>query len=376
MNQTRAVLFLPDDASCEGVDRPLMLQSVLFCPLLTWVGKTLMARSIQRFFIVWGKEEYAAELRGCFPAEADVLVSGSREALMDFLSQEGEVAVFPCEMLPLELPGGSSYAYTAKASALRESWTNGSDAVPGARELSGFSAVYDLPRLREMELACRDEIVRRHVAAGVHILDGSSVYIDPRVEIGAGTVVLPGTILRGETTIGRDCEIGPNAMIRDCTVGDGTTVNASQANESTIGSRVKIGPFAYIRPGCTIGNDIKVGDFVEVKNSVIGDGTKISHLTYVGDSDVGQKVNFGCGTVTTNYDGFKKYRCTIGDHAFIGCNTNLIAPVKVGDGAYTAAGSTITDEVPADALAVARARQKNLEGWAARRRALHAEKKD
>ena len=138
-----------------------------------------------------------------------------------------------------------------------------------------------------------------------------------------------------------------------------------------MGCRTNIGPFAYVRPGSQIGDDIKVGDFVEVKNSTIGNGTKISHLTYVGDSDVGEKVNFGCGTVTTNYDGFRKYRCTIGDRAFLGCNTNLIAPVTVGEGAYTAAGSTITSEVPPDALAVARARQKNLEGWAARRRRQH-----
>ena len=206
---------------------------------------------------------------------------------------------------------------------------------------------------------------------GVRVMDPSAVYIDPRVSIGRGTVVLPGSILRGETTVGRDCVIGPNAMVRDCAVGDETEINASQANESVIGSRTHVGPFAYIRPGCTIGDDIKVGDFVDVKNSTIGDGTKISHLTYVGDSDVGRKVNFGCGTVTTNYDGFRKYRCTIGDGAFLGCNTNLVAPVTVGEGSYTAAGSTITEEVPPDALGVARSRQKNIEGWAARRRKLH-----
>lgn len=202
-------------------------------------------------------------------------------------------------------------------------------------------------------------------------MDPSAVYIDPRVSIGRGTVVLPGSILRGETAVGRNCVIGPGAVLRDCAVGDETEVNASQVNESVIGSRTHVGPFAYIRPGCAIGDDIKVGDFVELKNSTIGDGTKISHLTYVGDSDVGKKVNFGCGTVTTNYDGFKKYRCTIGDNVFLGCNTNLVAPVTVGDGSYTAAGSTVTEEVPPDALAVARSRQRNIEGWAARRRKLH-----
>ena len=127
------------------------------------------------------------------------------------------------------------------------------------------------------------------------------------------------------------------------------TVNSSQLNESTVGEDTTVGPFAYVRPHCTIGDHCRVGDFVEVKNSVIGDGTKISHLTYVGDSDVGQRVNFGCGTVTTNYDGHKKYRCTIGDDVFLGCNTNLIAPETLGDGSYTAAGSTITDDVPDNA---------------------------
>ena len=135
-----------------------------------------------------------------------------------------------------------------------------------------------------------------------------------------------------------------------------------------------MGPFAYVRPNSTIGDHVKVGDFVEIKNSVIGNGTKISHLTYVGDSDCGERVNFGCGTVTTNYDGFRKYRCTIGDDSFIGCNTNLVAPVKVGEGSYIAAGSTITDDVPADALALARMKQTVKEGWAARRRALLGKK--
>ena len=133
-----------------------------------------------------------------------------------------------------------------------------------------------------------------------------------------------------------------------------------------MGKFTSVGPFAYIRPNCTIGDHIKLGDFVEVKNSVIGDGTKVSHLTYIGDSDVGRNCNFGCGTVTVNYDRVKKYRTTIGDDCFIGCNTNLVAPVTLGDGAYTAAGTTVTDNVPSQALAIGRARQSNKRDWAAR----------
>ena len=202
----------------------------------------------------------------------------------------------------------------------------------------------------------------------MRILDPNTCYIGPRVKVGRGTVLLPGTILRGESVIGAGCELGPNTMVRDCKLGDNVVVNASQINESTVDAGTKIGPFAYIRPNCHVGANVKVGDFVELKNSTVGDGTKISHLTYVGDSDVGCRVNFGCGTVTVNYDGISKYRTTIGDDAFIGCNTNLVAPVKVGDGAYTAAGSTITDEVPADSLAIARPRQTVKKQWAARRR--------
>ena len=163
--------------------------------------------------------------------------------------------------------------------------------------------------------------------------------------------------------------------IHNAKVGDNTVVNASQIYNSTVGFDTHVGPFAYIRPGCAVGNNVKVGDFVELKNSVIDDGTKISHLTYVGDSDVGKNVNFGCGTVTVNYDRAKKHRTTIGNDAFIGCNTNLIAPVTVGDGAYTAAGSTITDDIPSMALAIARARQTNKKDWAARHK-LKEPKKD
>ena len=201
------------------------------------------------------------------------------------------------------------------------------------------------------------------LAAGVLMMDPSTVYVEEQVQVGAGTLLLPGTILRGNTVIGAGCEIGPNTMITDCAVGDGAVVNSSQCNESVIDAGAHVGPFAYIRPNCHVGKDVKVGDFVELKNSSIGDGTKISHLTYIGDSDVGEHCNFGCGTVVVNYDGKQKYRTTIGDHCFIGCNTNLVSPVSIGDWAYTAAGSTITSDVPEHNLAIARARQVNKEQW-------------
>ena len=154
-------------------------------------------------------------------------------------------------------------------------------------------------------------------------------------------------------------------------MGDGVTINASQVSGSTLKDGVDVGPYAHIRPNCTVGERCHVGAFVQLKNCVLGEDTKMSHLTYVGDADVGNRVNFGCGTVTSNYDGFAKHRCVIGDDAFIGCNTNLVAPVQVGEGAYIAAGTTATKDIPADALAVARVRQENKEGWAARNRKMH-----
>lgn len=365
----RAIFFLQDALDAPN-SKPLMLEELLFCPLLTWTSNKLRDDGVERFFVAC-QAEHASAARACFPPDWDVTVSARQEELLDFLREEGSVTVLPCPLLPMKTEAESD-GYTAEASALRSAWGDGAGAaIPGAKPLSGFIPVDHLPRLQALELPLRAEIVRRHIANGVRFLDPSAVYIDPRVKIGRGTFVLPGSILRGNTTIGCGCTIGPNAMVRDCVVGNDTEINASQVNESTFGSRTHVGPFAYVRPHCTIGDDIKVGDFVEVKNSTLGNGTKISHLTYVGDSDVGEKVNFGCGTVTTNYDGFKKYRCTIESNSFIGCNTNLVAPVTVGHGSYIAAGATITKDVPPDALAVARSRQENKEGWAARQRELH-----
>ncbi len=193
-------------------------------------------------------------------------------------------------------------------------------------------------------------------------LDG--ILISPFAKIGRGTRIYPNTQIRQNTVIGENCVIGPSTVIESSTVGNGCTINATQMYQSVMEDNVKIGPFCHIRPGSHLCSGVKIGDFVEIKNSTIGADSHASHLTYIGDSDVGERVNFGCGTVTSNYNGYTKARCVIGNDAFIGCNTNLIAPVTIGDGAYTAAGSTITDDLPENALGIARARQVNKEGWA------------
>ncbi len=194
------------------------------------------------------------------------------------------------------------------------------------------------------------------------------------VEIEPGAVILPGTILYGKTFIGAGATIGPNSLVSSSSVGAGTVFNSSQAYDCRIGAHAKIGPFVQIRPDSVIDDKVKIGDFVEVKNSHIGEGTSVAHLTYVGDADVGRHCNFGCGVVFVNYDGEKKSRTTVKDYAFVGCNTNLIAPVTVGEAAYTAAGVTITKDVPDGALAVGRPETRIIEGWAAKKLRKYIEK--
>ena len=174
--------------------------------------------------------------------------------------------------------------------------------------------------------------------------------------------------------VGCGCTIGPNTILDCASIGDETSVNSSQVYESKVGAHATVGPFAYIRPGCEVGDHTRIGDFVELKKAHIGDNTKVSHLTYIGDAEVGERVNFGCGTVIVNYDGYTKSKTVIGDDCFIGCNTNLVAPVELGDRVLTAAGTTVTKNVPDGAMAVARARQENKEGWNDRRRRMHGQK--
>ncbi|NCB29013.1 MAG: hypothetical protein EOM63_04540 [Clostridia bacterium] len=212
-----------------------------------------------------------------------------------------------------------------------------------------------------------------HIARGVKIFAPDTTYIAPDAVIGAGTTILPGTLVRGGCTIGAGCVIGPNTILEKAVVGDETTVNTSQIYESKVGAHATVGPFAYIRPGCVVGDHTRIGDFVELKKTTIGNGTKVSHLTYLGDAEVGERVNFGCGTVIVNYDGYTKSKTVIGDDCFIGCNTNLVAPVTLGDRVFTAAGATVTSDVPAGALTVARARQRDIPGWNDKRRAAHGQ---
>jgi bifunctional UDP-N-acetylglucosamine pyrophosphorylase/glucosamine-1-phosphate N-acetyltransferase len=226
--------------------------------------------------------------------------------------------------------------------------------------------VNDRVQLSEAEAYMRKRIAVRHMRNGVTIIDPASTYIGADVTIGQDTVIYPGTHLRGKTSIGADCVIGPQADLTDVQVEDGVAISYAVLVEAQVANKATVGPFAYVRPGSEIGAHAKIGDFVELKNAKIGNGTKVPHLSYVGDAEIGEGVNIGCGTITVNYDGAVKHKTIVGDGAFIGCNTNLIAPVTVGRNAYVAAGSTINQNVPDDALAIARARQENKLGYANR----------
>ena len=219
-----------------------------------------------------------------------------------------------------------------------------------------------LKKYKAME-AKRIEINLKHLENGVEFVDLYAAYIDEEVKIGAGTLIGPCVTLKGDTVIGENCIIGQNSRIEDSVLGDGVDVQSSVILQSSVGAETSVGPFAYLRPKSNVGAHCKIGDFVEVKNSTFGDGSKASHLTYIGDSDVGSGVNLGCGVVFVNYDGTNKFRSTVGDGAFIGCNSNLVSPVNVGEGAYVAAGSTVTEDVEADALYIARARGVKKQGW-------------
>lgn len=223
--------------------------------------------------------------------------------------------------------------------------------------------VNDRVALSQAEKIMRSRINEYHMRNGVTLVDPEHTYIETDVEIGQDTVIYPGTTIGMGSKIGAEAVIGPNSEIKNCTIGDRTVIRQSVAQDSEIGTDVTIGPFAHIRPQSQIADEVKIGNFVEVKKSIFGKGSKASHLSYIGDAEVGSNVNLGCGSITVNYDGKNKHLTKIGDGVFVGCNSNLVAPVTIGEGAYIAAGSTITEDVPAQSLSIARARQVNKEDY-------------
>ncbi len=228
--------------------------------------------------------------------------------------------------------------------------------------------INDRLALSKAEKLLNQEYLEELMYSGVTIIDPLTTIIERDVKIGRDTTILPFTYLTGSSTIGMNCEVGPYTHLNNCEIGDNTTVNRSSLFSANIKNNATIGPYSYIRPNTVVENGAKVGQFVEVKNSIVGKNSKIPHLTYVGDTRIGERVNLGAGTIVVNYDGFNKYETIIEDDAFVGCNVNLVAPVRIGKGSLVAAGSTITKDVPSNALAIARSVQVNKDFWAKKRR--------
>jgi bifunctional UDP-N-acetylglucosamine pyrophosphorylase / glucosamine-1-phosphate N-acetyltransferase len=228
--------------------------------------------------------------------------------------------------------------------------------------------VNDQAQLADVRSLLRDRVVRAHLRAGVVIVDPATTWVDVDVVLEPGATVLPNTQLHGRTHVAAGALIGPNSTLTDTTVEAGASVSNATCVDARIGAEATVGPYTYLRPGTVLGRDAKAGGFVEMKNAVLGEGSKVPHLSYVGDAEIGEGTNIGAATVFVNYDGQDKHRTKVGDHVRVGSDSMLVAPLEIGDGAYTAAGSVITEDVPPGAMAVGRARQRSVEGWVQRKR--------
>jgi bifunctional UDP-N-acetylglucosamine pyrophosphorylase/glucosamine-1-phosphate N-acetyltransferase len=237
-----------------------------------------------------------------------------------------------------------------------------------AADPAEIQGVNDRVQLAEARRAYNARLLEMWMRAGVTIVDPAATWIDVDVTLAPDAEILPGTHLQGRTAVGSGARIGPDCLLRDTSVAADASVLYAVCESAEIGPGADVGPFARLRPGTRIGPGAHIGTYVELKNSEVGEGSKVPHLTYVGDADIGEHANIGAATVFVNYDGVAKHRSSVGDHARVGSDTMLVAPVRIGDGAYTAAGSVITQDVPPGALGVARARQHNSEGWVERRR--------
>jgi len=238
-----------------------------------------------------------------------------------------------------------------------------------AADYTEVEGVNDRVQLAFARKVLNRRLLERHMRAGVTIVDPDTTWLDVEVTIEPDAVIHPGTQLHGRTVVESGAEVGPATTLTDTRVGAGAVVRNAVADHADIGPQASVGPYCYLRPGTVLGRGSKAGTFVEMKNSKVGEGSKVPHLTYAGDADIGDGANIGAAVVFVNYDGVSKNRTTVGDGAFVGCDTMLIAPVTIGDGAYTAAGSVIDGDVPPGAIGVARARQRNIDKWVLRKRA-------
>lgn len=378
-----AVIFVPDDTAKTGFPLPTMLQKVQGYALLSWLGEVLYDTGIGRFFLVC-HDRYIDRARACMPARAEVLTTAEAnpsDLLHVFLStaDDDEITIVagPAIYAPTLAKRSDSPKPSCVCRASREAlMTALDDNFSFSRFLrencaflsdcEGCFTVESPAALAEMASMLRRDRMLRLIRQGVEVEDVDNCDVAPTVRIEPGAILRKGAILRGDSIIRSESIIGPWSVVDNSEIGERTVVNASQIYGSKIAADCNIGPYAHIRPETTIDRGVKIGNFVEVKNSHIGENTWASHLSYIGDAELGARCNLGCGTVTVNFDRVDKFKTIIGDDAFIGCHSALIAPVTVGNGAYIAAGTTVTDDVPEQALAISRTRQSNKKDWAAK----------
>ena len=395
------IILASGDGSSMKSKKPKVMSEILFKPMIDWVISAVKSAEIDAICVITGNQydclnEYLGDgvsfvcpslthsvnfIKEC--EEGNVFILGGDTPFVDNETIKDALALHIDEKNDLTAVSEDAVGYCFRAEILysvleeigNEKEYSLGDVITAVTDREGRSGVYK-PRNPVISLTAdtrnglyrlndfaRNEMLERLMESGVDIPCKDGIIIGPDCKIGADTKILPNTVIHGNVTIGEDCVIGPNSYVYNAEIGNGVSFNNAQIRNAKIMNNADIGPFSQIRPDSVIGDDVHLGNFTEVKNSVIDTGTKVSHLTYVGDSDVGKDVNFGCGVVTVNFTGKTKHRTVIKDNAFIGCNTNLVAPVTVGENSYTAAGSTITEDVPDNTLAVARQRQINKEGW-------------
>ena len=382
-----AVIFVPDDTAKTGYAKPMMLQRVMGTPLLTWLVQSLLTDGVERYFLVC-LDRFREEAKRCFPAEAELMTVSDAEAadrMHVFLStaEDNEYQVMvvtgPCVYIAAEALIEDEEDAPLRAHACRvdrEIFMEALDAADFSfgrflvengsayTNREGMFSVTSVEELADWQPILKRSYLYDLAHRGVEIWDYDNCYVDPSARIGGGTELLPGTIIRGKCVVGHDCVIGPNAYLEDAVIGNATRINASQVYGATIGNDCNIGPYACIRQDCKLANRTRAGCFVELQDTKLGEGTQVPRLSHLSATEAGKNCDFGALSVSVNYDAQASDRIVVEDDAVIGCNTNLIAPVEIGCGAYVAAGTTLTDDVPAQALAIARVRQNNKRDWA------------
>lgn len=395
------IILASGDGKGMKSKKPKVMSEILFKPMIDWVISAVKGAEIEDICAITGNEyDYLAEHLGetvtlVCPSltqsaefikeheDGNILILGGDTPFMDSETVRGALEMHISESNDVTVISEDAVGYCFRAAVLHsvlgklsgEKEYSLGDVVTAVTDEEGKTSVYKpqnpfisltadtKSRLYRLNDFARNEILEKMMDSGVDIPCKDGIIIGPDCSIGADTRILPNTVIHGNVIIGEDCVIGPNSYVYNAEIGNGVSFNNGQIRNAKIMNNADIGPFVQIRPDAVIKDGVHLGNFVEVKNSTIGENTSVSHLTYVGDSDVGSGVNFGCGVVTVNFTGKTKHRTVIKDNAFIGCNTNLVAPVTVGENSYTAAGSTITEDVPDNTLAVARQRQINKEGW-------------